>query len=312
MNCDWVKTNGTLYLYNELGDDARHELDMHLNRCPNCVQEMDSLRAFHVTMGALPVTDPSPSLLASARMRLQEALETSEQAHRWKWALDVAGWLHQVRFSPALAAVLLMIGFAGGALTTFATKGGALRPGNTAAANIVSAEQASIAGIRGIEQDPANANNVSIKFDRLVPDQAQGSIDDPKIQRLLLYAARSNYSSGVRMDSIEALTRKPEDQKIREMLIFALRYDKNPGVRLKAMEALTDYVKEDVRVRDAVIEALMRDSNPGVRTEAIRALRPVSADSSVRQALHVLAAEDSNKFIKSESQRLLASLPEIQ
>jgi hypothetical protein len=312
MNCEWVKNNATLYLYNELGDDERHELEMHLNRCPDCAAELDALRAFHSSLSALPVAEPSPNMLTSSRMRLQEALEGVEQSRRWKWTLDIAGWLHQVRFSPALAAVLLIMGFAGGALTTFATKGKIPLPGNTTSISQASIDQAGIAAIRGIEQDPTNANNVAIKFDRLVPDQAQGSIDDPKIQRLLLYAARSNYSSGVRMDSIDALTKKPEDQKIREMLIFALRYDKNPGVRLKAMEALGNYVKEDVRVRDAVLEALMRDSNPGVRTEAIRALQPVTADGSVRQALQLLAVGDNNKFIKSESKRLLASLPEIQ
>jgi hypothetical protein len=107
------------------------------------------------------------------------------------------------------------------------------------------------------------------------------------------------------------LTQRPQDDHVREALIFALRYDKNPGVRLKALAGLKDFVKEDVRVRDAVLEALLRDSNAGIRSEAIRALRPATADSSVRATLRALAEQDSSPYIRTESRRVLASLPEI-
>ena len=310
MTCDWVKTNGTLYLYNELPDDARHELEQHLARCSECAAELASLRVFHQAMGASPALEPSASFLAESRMKLQERLEQTEQSRGWsRFVLDVSGWVHQVRLSPALTGMLLMIGFGGGVLATFTTQANVAFPvkGNTA-----QVESASIAAIRGITQDPKDNGKVEIRFDRLVPDKAEGSIDDPRIQQLLLYAARSRYNSGVRLDSIDVLTQKPEDDHIREALIFSLRYDKNPGVRLKALEALQPYVKTDMRVRDVMIEALLRDTNPGVRTQAIHSLRPVTADTSVRQALQVLAERDPNQFIKSESRRMLASLPEIE
>jgi hypothetical protein len=145
-----------------------------------------------------------------------------------------------------------------------------------------------------------------------VPDTAHGSMDDPQIRQLLLYAARANYNSGVRLESIDVLTQKPDDERIREALIFSLRYDKNPGVRLKSLASLRPYVKSDVRVRNVMLEALGRDTCPGVRIEAIRSLTPVIADSSVRETLEGLAAQDNNKFIRNESRRVLASLPEIQ
>jgi hypothetical protein len=313
MNCDWVKTNGTLYLYDELLDDARHELDHHLSRCKACADDMEALRGFHLAMSnAVPLQEPSPNLLTDSRMKLQESLEHAEQKRSWRWTLDVAQWFQQIRFSPALAGVLLMVGFAGGAVATFTAQNG--KDGNPAIPFVDSTpavDSASIGSIKGISQDPGS-NNVNISFERLVPDQVQGSIDDPKVQALLLYAARSNFNSGVRLDSINALSQEPQDQQIREALIFSLRYDKNPGVRLKTMEILKPYVKEDIRVRDAVLEALVRDSNPGVRGEAIRALQPVSVDTSVRQTLEVLAERDENKYIRNESRRVLASLPEIQ
>ena len=55
MNCDWVQQNISLYLYNELADDARHELEQHLHRCNNCAAELASQQEFQAQMNALPV-----------------------------------------------------------------------------------------------------------------------------------------------------------------------------------------------------------------------------------------------------------------
>jgi len=93
--------------------------------------------------------------------------------------------------------------------------------------------------------------------------------------------------------------------------MYSLRYDKNTGVRLRALDGLKGYVRNDVQVRDAVVEALMHDTNAGIRQEAISLLDPVKADSSVHQALQVLAERDDNKFIRAESKRYLASTPHL-
>ena len=37
MKCDWVQDNITLYVYNELADDARYELEQHVARCATCM-----------------------------------------------------------------------------------------------------------------------------------------------------------------------------------------------------------------------------------------------------------------------------------
>ncbi|HUR37655.1 MAG TPA: HEAT repeat domain-containing protein [Terriglobales bacterium] len=304
MNCEWVKTNSALYVYEELADDARHELEMHLNKCDSCKADVAAMQGLKLALYE-PLPEVSPNLLTASRMRLQEALETAEQARGFsRWTMDLAGWMRQVRFQPALAVVLVMVGFASGAMTSF-VKTGPRTDGATP-----QTADASISNIRGITQTPGT-NSVQIKYDQVVPAEAQGSLDDPKIQQLLLYAARSNYNSGVRLDSIDMLTQRPQDDHVREALIFALRYDKNPGVRLKALAGLKNFVKDDVRVRDAVLEALLRDSNAGIRSEAIRSLRPATADSSVRATLRALAEQDGNPYIRTESRRVLASLPEI-
>jgi hypothetical protein len=307
MNCDWVQQNVTLYLYNELGDDAQHEVEQHLMRCKNCAAELEATKAFHATMSALPAPEVTPNLLAASRMRLQDAMEHAEQLHGWRrFVLDPMALLQRMRVAPALAAAIFIVGFGGGLGTMYS-----LRPGSVPVIREAhDMAKASIGPVRSIEVQP-NSDRVSINYDRVLSEQVEGSATDPKIQELLAYAARNNDNSGVRLDSVGVLAKKGEDPAARETLTYSLRYDSNPGVRLKALEALEPYVKDDVRVRNAVLEALLNDSNPGVRSGAIHLLEPVKADTSVRAALQQLAKEDPNEFIRSESKRLVQATPEI-
>ena len=84
MNCEFVTQNAVLLVYDELADDVRHELEQHLQRCPECAAEVERMRALRTVMALDPVLEPTPNLLAASRMRLQEALETAEQARGWR------------------------------------------------------------------------------------------------------------------------------------------------------------------------------------------------------------------------------------
>ncbi len=310
MDCNWAKDNLILYVYDELPDDARHELEQHFERCASCALELQSARQFHTTMSAVPVAEPTPNLLTASRMKLQEALETAEQHQGWRrWTFDFAGWFHQVRFNPALAVILLMFGFAGGIMATWQARQAPSATLSAASEPKQPATEASIAGIRAITEQPGQ--KVQIQYDTVQPRTVEGTLDNPTIQKLLLMAAQNNSNSGVRMDSIDLLSQQPGQEAVREALMAALRYDNNPGVRLKALDGLGPYVKQDVRVRNAVLEALLKDSNPGVRAEAITLLQPCRADSSVRQVLNYLSKDDKNRYIRTESKRVLASIPEI-
>lgn len=312
MNCEWTRANAALYVYDELKDDERYELERHAERCPGCKSELETMRGFRLTMSASPLPEPSANLVASSRMRLSEALESEEPHRGWqRFTFDLAGWLQSMKFAPALTAALLLIGFAGGVLTTYRVTADRQNPNPNARLIDPSPGEANITGIRGITQEPGS-NQVDIQYDKVYTDHVEGSINDPKIQQLLLFAARNNSNSGVQLDSIDLLTKSQDDSRVREALTFALRYDRNPGVRLKALDGLRGYVKDDPKVRDAVLEALLQDTNPGVRTQAISLLESVKNDSSVRQAFTALAQQDKDKYIQEESKRVLANLPDFE
>ena len=308
MNCDWVGKNIQLYIYDELADDARYELEQHVARCGECAKELKSARELHSVLSRMPVQEPSPNLLASSRMKLQESLETAEQSGFWgRLAFDPWAWWREIRFAPAVAAMIFIVGLAGGIGTTYQAMKNRQPIDNNAAVPPV---ESAVSGIRSISQDPGT-NQVRIKYDSVSSQEAEGSLNDQRIQQLLLFAARNNYNSGVRMDSVDLLSQQPQDVRAREALLYALRYDSNPGVRLKALAALGSHVKDDVRVRDGVLEVLLHDSNQGLRTNALHLLGPVRADGSVRAVMQQLADGDKNQYIRSQARTVLAQLPEI-
>ncbi len=317
MKCDWVRQNILFYVYNELEDDARYEVEQHLARCPECAVELKATRQFQSTLSELPVSEPTPNLLAASRMRLQEGLETARQGGiLQRFILEPTTWVRQIRMAPSLAAVIFMVGFGGGIAATYnavasgrgAVQGTTISQGNSSTAQPV--EAAAIAGIRSVTQEP-NSNRVSIKYDTLSTQEAQGPLNDQRIQQLLLFAARNNYNSGVRMDSVDLLTQRPDDIRVREALMYALQNDTNPGVRLKALDGLSGFVRRDPIVRDGVLRSLISDTNSGVRLQALHLVEPMKADSNVRSVLTKISKADSNVSIRSQARSMLAQTPQM-
>ncbi len=125
MKCEWVQENILLHIYNELPDDARYELEQHVARCTDCAAELKATRQFHATISQFPVDEPSPNLVASSRMHLQEALETAEQGGFWQRLIfDPGAWLRPIKLAPALTAAIFILGFAGGIGATYQVMNG--------------------------------------------------------------------------------------------------------------------------------------------------------------------------------------------
>ena len=233
MNCNWVQQNVVLYVYDELPDDARHELEQHVARCQDCAAEVESTRKFRGEFAQFPVQAPNPSFLAASRMRLQEALESAEQGGWWsRLTFDPVAWLHQVRFAPALAAAIFIVGFAGGIGATYKRVKAPVEQQPTPNGTPT---QASISGITSVAQVPGT-NQVTVKYDTVSPQEAHGTLNDANIKQLLLYAARNNFNAGVRMDSVDLLTQQPTNAHVREALLFAAEAVRERALPLAAGE----------------------------------------------------------------------------
>ena len=327
MNCEIAHERIVTAAYGELSDEHAHELERHLAGCQDCQQERQQLLALKTLADAHPVAEPPANLVARARLRLEEAMDALPP-RRWYERLsqrmmnNFAGLLAV----PVAACLLLVAGAGAGILGgyQFAQNRAAHAAASAQAARMQlpalpmkGSESASVANISSIVLQP-NSHVVEVRYNQMVPQLMQGSLDDPAIRQLLMLASENSTSAGVRDDSVGLLAAECraghscQAAGIRDALMVALRYDKNAGVREKALKGLEPYVVQDVRVRDAVLEALLNDADPRIRTESINILEPVEADTSVRQVLHSVANSDRNSHIRNASMQVLSRVPEIQ
>ena len=91
MNCDWTKENIVFYVYEELADDARFEVERHVQHCVPCKHELESAIELKKSMDLFPVQEISPSFLTASRMKFQEALEHAEQSRGLRHFIFDAG-----------------------------------------------------------------------------------------------------------------------------------------------------------------------------------------------------------------------------
>jgi anti-sigma factor RsiW len=329
MNCELVHERIVTAAYGELPDEQSHELERHLAGCPACQTEREQLLALKILADAHPVLEPPANLVARSRLRLQEALDALPPM-RWYQYLSqrLMNNFAILQAVPVAVCALLALGLGAGCLGgyQFAQNRAARAAASAAARNLplpapagpqALGAAAEIANISSIVRQP-NSQMVEVRYNQVVPQRMEGSLDDPAIRQLLMLASENSASAGVRDDSVGLLAaecRAGHSCKaagIRDALMVALRYDKNEGVRDKALKGLEPYVAEDVRVRDAVLEALLNDPDPRIRTAAINILEPVEGDTSVRQVLHSVAYSDENPQIRTVSREVLSRVPEIQ
>jgi anti-sigma factor RsiW len=321
---EWIVTAA----YGELAEAQARELEQHLAGCPECVKEREQVLALKELAGANPVLEPDANLVARSRMRLGEALDALPP-QRWYGRLgqQLRNNFANMQAAPVAAALLLVVSASAGVLG--GNELAVNRARHEAAAQLMQAQSqpapaavstapAEIANISSIVREP-NSHRVEVRYNQLVPQRIEGSLDDPAIRQLLMLASENSTSTGVRGDSVGLMAAEckaghgcQRAAGIRNALMVALRYDKNADVREKALEGLEPYVAEDTRVRDAVLEALMNDGDARIRTAAINILTPVEADTSVRQVLHSVANTDRNPYIRNVSRQVLNSVPEIQ
>jgi hypothetical protein len=317
MECELAQQKIALLVYGELPDDQLHTLEGHLTSCRQCQEELAALQSLQQALAFSPALEPSPSMVAQARMRLEEALDNVPRL----------GWLERLQQSiargasmlgraPVAASALLVVGLGCGGFAGYEYAEEHLPQ---TVAELPSAVEGSgkIANVDAIVREP-NSENVQIRFNRLVPESTTGSLDDPRIRELLLLGAGSEADAGVAQNSVSLLAdecqagHQCDDGPVRKALLVALYNDQDSGVRMKALNGLKPYVADDVRVRDGVLDALMDDPDPALRSRAIELLQPVEADTSVREVLHTVASDDDNPHIRTVSREVLARYPEIQ
>jgi len=319
MNCDEARDMIVLAAYGELPEQDTIVLDHHLTLCVVCIAELEHLQQMDALLAFHPIVEPDPNLLAQSRMRLDEALDAMPRRSLLDHIrANASAWIGHLHSAPALATLLVGVGFLGGNFTYRYQL--AHQPKAVSPILVSSAPGGGIGNISGVAQ--LAGDRVQVNYNRIVPEMAQGSLDDPQIRQLLMVGLNASSDSGVRVDSVALLANQcragdgcntdMNEGGLRGALLACLQSDRNPKVRLKALEGLQPYVSQDENVRDAVARALMSDGSAAVRSKALAMLAPVQSDTSVRQALRTVSTTDINPYIRTVSTEALVDSSSLQ
>jgi hypothetical protein len=302
MECEKRREDLLLFLYGELPPSEMEACQEHVAKCPACQAERERLEQFHQVLAQRPIIDPTPTLLAEARIALDESLDREQHGWRSLWSSG----FRTLRFQPAsgfaLALALILCGFGVGwglrpHVNNLVPVAGEVNSAGTTNPDI---DNMSISRISRVDPDP-RTGGVKITMDAQRRVTLEGSMDDPQIQRVLVYTVKNYDNPGIRRDTLDALRNHTDNPTIRQALIYAMQHDSNAGVRLEALGAVSDR-KSDTDVHAALLEALEHDTNPGVRVAAVDALVDKTEtqdwDAPTAQALSHLASTDSNPYVR--------------
>ncbi|HVV45874.1 MAG TPA: HEAT repeat domain-containing protein [Bryobacteraceae bacterium] len=308
MTCTDATREIPNYCYGEISSEAEEALEAHLEGCETCRTELARHRKFLKLLEERePVVDAG--LLVACRNDLNRALRqeiVAEQQHGAGWR----GWRrftqHVRDFShinipfrvPVGAMALVALGFVGARYTP--EKFGGVRAALAAPM---------FSSVRSIE--PGTAGQVQIAVDETRRHVISGSLQDPRIQELLLSGVTDGSNPAVRLQSIQVLhsassENSADADQVRQALLGALEHDPAPGVRLKALEGLKQFA-DDVTVRASLARVLQKDQDAAVRAQAIDMLSAHSDGSLVGVLQNVVQTED-NQYVRAQIARMLAQL----
>ncbi len=293
------------YCYGEISSEAEEALESHLEGCETCRTELARHRKF---LELLEEREPmlDAGLLVECRNDFSRALRreiAAEEQHG-------AGWRGWRRFTqrvhnfahvnipfrvPVGAIALVALGFVGARYTP--EKFGGVRA--AVAAPMFSS-------VRSVE--PGAGGQIQIAVDETRRHVVSGSVQDPRIQELLVSGVTDGSNPTVRLQSIQVLHQASAEnnadvQMVQQALLGALEHDPAPGVRLKALEGLKPYAT-DVTVRASLARVLQQDQSPAVRAQAIDLLAAHSDGSLIGVLQNVVQTED-NEYVRAQIAHML-------
>jgi anti-sigma factor RsiW len=316
MNCKEFEDYLTLDLYGDLPPEQRAPYEAHLAGCVHCQATREKVRGLHEVLAQRPRLEPSPDFLVECRQALAEALDEE----RLGWRGLIREWLPFLELPPpqvaprlAFALSLMVFGFGlGWMLRPHAARMVSSQPGSVTASSLADSdfENMRINDISRVAPDP-QTGDVRITMDAQRRVTLQGSLDDPRIQQLLVYAVKSYDNAGIRRDTLDALRARTQNPNVRAALLYSLEHDPNVGNRLAALDAVRG-MAGGKDLQQSLIEVLEHDKNMGVRVESVDVLVDLvekqGRDEAVLSALERLATGDSNRYVRLKCASALRKL----
>jgi hypothetical protein len=271
MRCEQAHEQLLDYLNNQLAGPDQLVLDAHLVHCPECRAELESTRQLWLTLGRLPVPEPSEHIRPNFYAMLAEYKEAEM---RPGLLARVRQWLQPlltVQLASRLAYSLCLLGLG--------VVAGYWLNGRQPAA---SPEQAQLAAL---------------------------STQVQEMRQVMLLTLLEDPSATERLRAVSYTKQLHQaNPKVVDALLSTLNHDDNVNVRLATLEALAELAPREPAVRQGLVRALAQQDSPLVQSALADVMVQLQEKRSVKPLRRLLLQPDLNDAVKSKIQESLKSL----
>jgi hypothetical protein len=271
MNCE--KGNELLagWMDDQLTEAGRAERETHLAGCAECRQQVEANRRLWVSMGGVPVPQPSDKM----QVRFDAMLDTykQEELSRVPGVLFYLRQLFAVRpgFTWAYSVILIVVGVGVGYLLN-----------------------------RGFGAAPAAGSD---------KQQLQVlSTQVHEMREMVLLALLENPSASERIRGVSYTSEISKvNRNVINALLSTLNNDPNSNVRLMTLEALTHYA-DDPAVREGLVQSILQQDSPLVQAALADVMLKLQEKKAVVPFKELLHQKDLNEMVRMKIRQTLTRL----
>jgi len=314
MNCEKGKELLAGWMEDQLTEAGRAEMEAHLVGCAECRQQVEANRGLWVSMGHVPVPQPSEKM----QVRFDAMLDTykQEEMSRVPGILFYLRQLFAVRpgFTWAYSVILVVVGVGFGYLLNRGF-GGAPAAGGSAPAGFVGSgavvsapagDSAPMAGSgdRGLPAPESGAPATGSEKQQLQVLSAQIH----EMREMVLMSLLENPSASERIRGVSYTSEISKVNKnVINALLSTLNNDPNSNVRLITLEALTHYA-DDPAVREGLVQSILQQDSPLVQAALADAMLKLQEKKAVPSLKELLHQKDLNEMVRMKIRQTLTRL----
>ncbi len=321
MNKEKFTELAYLYLYKEISDSEKMELENYLLENNEAKKEFESMKQLHSALVSNSPRKINDKVLQESRQTLLRNIRNLEEKESWLKRFVTAvkeSFIFEYRFAFGGVATLAIGMFMGYLFFAPTTQQNIFDNNKRISIDQFEKSGIDISDIRF--RDPFDQEGaIEVTFNAVKPITYKGKASDEVMQSLLAAALVNSENPGTRLKSLNQIKQQSEknftpDPEIKSALVTALKVDENPGVRREALNVLKKF-PFDLEIRDAFLFVLESDPNSGLRVAAINALVDLkqqgkSIDDEIRNVLNKQIQTDESEFIKIRAASLLQEVSE--
>ena len=303
--CTTVEKKLVLYVYDELAEDEKAQLEAHLKVCSGCRQELTNLQRLHSAMPQYTISD---EILHATRRALFYKLRNaiSKPGHQASplWNLG------KLALQAGLAAAFIFLGFKLGQRATPVEPGFALNDLLTATRTVAVDDGTISPYLLGVDKITINPvdGTVEIAYNTVNDVRIQGGSNNPAVKQMLQYALLHSDDPSLQLRAVKAVEKLASgttylDDMYVEALGQILVDETNIGTKLAVIKILESVQSQ--QAKDLLLKSMLNDENQAVRIQAFKSLAGTLEQFTDLENILSTTKMDSNAYIRTKSLEIL-------